>query len=214
MGIIGVVAALTIPTLISKYHKKQIVTSLAKFYTNFNQALHLSEVENSDIIQWDNVDVAFNADSMKKWWDTYLAKYYKTNGYEVKNEWLVLQGSDGSGIGLMSSKASGTAATDIHVIYCVNYKKCMENDFESTLRGTFVTDGKNSFMFHIYKNGLSPYNFIYITQFEVGTKREDFIFNNEPGHRQLYACGARNNNCSALIMLDGWKIADDYPIKF
>lgn len=39
LGIIGVVAALTIPTLISKYQKQEYVTGLQKAYTEFNQAL-------------------------------------------------------------------------------------------------------------------------------------------------------------------------------
>lgn len=39
LGIIGVVAALTIPTLISKYQKTQYVTQLKKAYTELNQGL-------------------------------------------------------------------------------------------------------------------------------------------------------------------------------
>lgn len=39
LTIIGIVAALTIPTLINNYQKKQYVTSLKKFYSTFNEAL-------------------------------------------------------------------------------------------------------------------------------------------------------------------------------
>ncbi len=39
LTIIGVVAAFTIPTLISNYQKKEYVTALKKAYTEFNQAL-------------------------------------------------------------------------------------------------------------------------------------------------------------------------------
>lgn len=41
LGIIGVVAALTIPTLISKYQKQEYVTQLKKAYSQFNEALQL-----------------------------------------------------------------------------------------------------------------------------------------------------------------------------
>lgn len=41
LGIIGVVAAITIPTLISKYQKQEYVTRLKKAYSEFNQALRL-----------------------------------------------------------------------------------------------------------------------------------------------------------------------------
>lgn len=39
LGIIGVVATMTIPTLINNYQKKQYVSSLQKAYTQFNQVL-------------------------------------------------------------------------------------------------------------------------------------------------------------------------------
>lgn len=39
LGIIGIVAAITIPTLISNYQKKQYVIQLQKVYTTVNQAL-------------------------------------------------------------------------------------------------------------------------------------------------------------------------------
>lgn len=39
LGIIGIVAAMTIPNLITNYQKTQYVTSLKKAYTEFNQAL-------------------------------------------------------------------------------------------------------------------------------------------------------------------------------
>ena len=39
LGIIGIVAALTIPTLVNNYQKAQYVTALKKAYTQFNQAL-------------------------------------------------------------------------------------------------------------------------------------------------------------------------------
>lgn len=41
LGIIGVVAALTIPTLVSKYQKTQYITQLKKAYSQFNEALKL-----------------------------------------------------------------------------------------------------------------------------------------------------------------------------
>lgn len=39
LGVIGVVAAMTIPTLITNYQKTQYVTQLKKIYTQFNQVL-------------------------------------------------------------------------------------------------------------------------------------------------------------------------------
>ena len=43
LGIIGVVAALTIPNVVSNYKKKVVETRLAKLYSVLNQAVELSE---------------------------------------------------------------------------------------------------------------------------------------------------------------------------
>lgn len=45
LGIIGVVAAMTIPTLIANYQKTQYVSQLKKVYTTFNQALSQMAVD-------------------------------------------------------------------------------------------------------------------------------------------------------------------------
>lgn len=45
LGIIGVVAALTIPTLITNYQKKQYALALKKFYTTTKQALEQFETD-------------------------------------------------------------------------------------------------------------------------------------------------------------------------
>lgn len=49
LGIIGVVAALTIPMLIDNYEKKKTVAILKKSYSELNQALMMAERDNGDI---------------------------------------------------------------------------------------------------------------------------------------------------------------------
>ena len=48
LGIIGIVAAMTLPTLVQNYKKKELVTKLQKVYTVMNQAINLAEVENGN----------------------------------------------------------------------------------------------------------------------------------------------------------------------
>lgn len=53
LGIIGVVAALTLPTLI-QHHKKSVVeTRLKKFYTTMNQAILMAKNDYGDFENWD-----------------------------------------------------------------------------------------------------------------------------------------------------------------
>lgn len=53
LGIIGVVAAITIPGLINSYQDKVIVTSLQETYSILQQAYKMSMAENDPISSWD-----------------------------------------------------------------------------------------------------------------------------------------------------------------
>lgn len=52
LGIIGVVAAMTLPVLIQKHVNSVVETRLAKFYTTFNQAIQMAEVQYGDRKTW------------------------------------------------------------------------------------------------------------------------------------------------------------------
>lgn len=52
LGIIGVVAAMTIPTLMQNTQNKETVTALKKVYSVLSQAYKLSEQENGDPSNW------------------------------------------------------------------------------------------------------------------------------------------------------------------
>ena len=52
LGIIGVVAAITIPSLVTNYQKHVVETKLAKFNSTMNQAMRLSMVDNGDPDGW------------------------------------------------------------------------------------------------------------------------------------------------------------------
>ena len=52
LGIIGVVAAMTMPSLITNYQKKQTISQLKKSYSVVSQALVSSQAENGNIEEW------------------------------------------------------------------------------------------------------------------------------------------------------------------
>lgn len=52
LGIIGVVAALTIPTLIGNYQKKEVATRLQKMYNTIQNAISMAEEENGPSEFW------------------------------------------------------------------------------------------------------------------------------------------------------------------
>ena len=53
LAIIGVVTAITIPTLQIKHQKEQTVIQLKKAYSDFSNAVVMSSTENSDFSTWD-----------------------------------------------------------------------------------------------------------------------------------------------------------------
>ena len=65
LGIIGVVAAMTIPTLITNYQKRETVTRLKSAYAQLQQAIKLSESDNDELGGWDL--------TTRDWFDRYLA---------------------------------------------------------------------------------------------------------------------------------------------
>ncbi len=53
LGIIGIVAALTIPAVISNYKKKVIEVGMEKTYSDLTNLIKMSEVNNGSFIDWD-----------------------------------------------------------------------------------------------------------------------------------------------------------------
>lgn len=82
LGIIGIVAAMTMPSLVGKYRQKTVETRLEKFYSVANQAVKLSELKNGPKEYWarctDGVqtDVSTTIDC-ETWYNTYLKDYLK-----------------------------------------------------------------------------------------------------------------------------------------
>lgn len=90
LGIIGVVAAMTIPNLIAKLDQNGKISKLRKAQSIINQAIKLSVNENGDYEGWDNTL------RTKDYVQTYLAPYMKIAvwcdtaqkcGYKTANPW-------------------------------------------------------------------------------------------------------------------------------
>ena len=80
LAIIGVVAAMTIPTLISNYKEKQTVTKLQKVYATLKNAFEMSKVDHGDYETWywNNMPAA-NGQRTIYFWETYIFPYLKVS---------------------------------------------------------------------------------------------------------------------------------------
>ena len=188
LGVIGVVAAMTIPTIIEN-HQKQVVTSrMKKFYSTFNQALQMSVNEHGDMKTWTYPTDFYDYTGSNVFWDTYLKQHIKYTKIKQNHytPWptigVLIYQPDGSSFCL-----SGTWVT----FYPVADKK----KFNTT---------RDVFLFEIVqnKNELLPYGY----------------YASDNNLIQAKASGCRKDNlsnqrraCAEIIRRSGWKITDDYP---
>ena len=203
LGIIGVVAALTLPTLIHNHNKKVIETRLKKFYSSINQAILLSEADNGDKKDWADFDRTQNPNCIggkldseacvTDFYNKYLKKYLKTaeNARYISSlSGLCVFFADGSAV--LIKYAGGD-----YTFY--PYAKSIDKKNN--------VNSKDYFWFALYPAGAAG-------------KRNEYFYNKgvEPyieadwdGTEEGLKADARNY--AKIIQLNNWQIPDDYPIK-
>ena len=77
MVIIGVIAAITVPTLIHKMRREEVETKLKRVYSVMNQAINMSKIDNGDFDSWDWASLNKTYVSNKVFFDKYIGKYLK-----------------------------------------------------------------------------------------------------------------------------------------
>lgn len=97
LGIIGVVAAMTIPTLMSAYREKAVVNQLKRVHSILNQAFKLAVAENDEIEGWDIGPQEDNPQSSQKLYlilkpHIKLSEDCGTKGCFSKNTYKALNG--------------------------------------------------------------------------------------------------------------------------
>lgn len=195
LGIIGIVAAMTLPALTANYRKQVVVTRMQKFYTVFNQAIKMSELENGEMDTWDmKANASYNNyKGSVEFFNMYLKNYIQTLKVEEFTDGNVPLG----GAKMYFNDGSAALYGSLHVVF-----------YPVASIDSNGIDGKDKFMFVLDTNTrmLVPYGQ------HTGVKTRDELINN-----QSYGCGRKANTdrryCAALIMYDGWKISDDYPVK-
>ncbi len=210
LGIIGVVAALTIPSLLTTFQKRETVSLLKSTYSIIGQAIKLSEEDNGDLETWD-----YTLDS-EKWVDTYLRNYMKLSSAWVDNNWTFLNGSKVNNW----SPAKYALMNGVFVIFYVN-------NFKGATQGVWIyvdvngnrkpnRMGRDVFVMSIYPNRNSSDKFVMGAHEQCGAGTIHKYMTRE----QLLKTGCGNCRtdhtgygmaCSRLIQLDGWQISKDYP---
>ena len=156
LGIIGVVAAMTIPTLITNYQKRETVTRLKSAYAQLQQAIKLSESDNDELGGWDL--------TTRDWFDRYLAPYLKVTKIEFKDlsdinsiPYKQISGGRETGLALLRPGFGGsnvyTLLNGIDIISANDYGKGSRKDLIVDINGVNSKPnqfGKDTFYLQLY----------------------------------------------------------------
>ncbi len=214
LAVIGVVAALTIPTLVQGYKKQVVETRLQKFYSTMKQAVELSKIDNGETRTWE-LATEDTADEKEKFWNTYFAPYVSVLKTEkIGNDKFFIYFKDGSAVRL------NLRETDWQ--YCINPRdldkgkidtlgtKCFYFGFYPRSRDTSLI------ITNYYNKGVEPYVSVFIRDIKNGTYIQDEGGNDLFLTQELIKSYLEIEPALAtkVIQLNSWKIPKDYPFRF
>ena len=201
LGIIGVVAAITMPTLIDNHQKKVAATRLEKFYSMMSQAVY-QWVGDTGFIPGTTYNfpenTKYNGKGLEQWYNANLGKYIKSTSQVSTDSGMFVAFADGSGFNAYQTGGN------MYFFFCIEAKYC--NTQASSAEGYF--DGKRTFLFD-FVNG----DFYASLPGQQNMSREELLRACKYGNsdNSEVSSKGRRHTCTRLIQIDGWQIRDDYP---
>ena len=203
LGVIGIVAAMTLPALIQKQQKKEISVSLKKFYSAMSQAILMSQTVNGDIENWSRSDnlkdddpdmqSTKNYEEMKRYWDKYYAPFIKTVRTEKSTE---------DGEGRLKVYLSYGSSMSIWNGGCMSFLYDANGDKKPNERGCDI------FYFHVCEE-IKERNLYLGNRKYFGPAGMIDAVNRD---KALQLCKADTLNCGSLLILyDNFEFKKDYP---
>ena len=212
--VVGIVAAITVPTLVTRYQKEQTVTQLKKAYSALSQTTARAIADNGPISTWDMgapgdtdaikaflnkyvlpyMSISTELESHHKGWWPVEYVYLNNEPYDLNQKFVMFVLSDGTIVYTSSSQRSnGEKRVSFNV------------DINGAKKPNKV--GKDFFFFTYYLDSPSAEKKGKILANDFDLSRSELAANKD------WRChkGKTGDCCAALIIKDGWKISDDYP---
>ena len=219
LGIIGIVAAMTLPTLIQKYKKHEVETRLKQSYSILGNIVNRAQADYGDIHGWD-----WSLD-LDDFCDLYIMPYVqKTMHKDYNNK---------STNPIVSSEYklslnNGTSWTltrfyvpRTHYIYYIQVTVDINGNKKPNAQG------KDQFNFYVFPEKMDIYNTgdgdAALNVPNAGVYYDGYGIIKKYGRNKIFnsiyrGCGGATYHdgeyCIALIVENNWKIPDDYPYKF
>jgi type II secretory pathway pseudopilin PulG len=229
IGIIGVVAALTIPTLMRKYEKSVIEKNLAKTYSELQNVIRQSEADNGSFEGWD-YSLSYTV-FVNKYFAPYMylstcrfgqgLSYNEANCFDKTQGGIWLRGDTGvpepSGINLIAPKYRTKDGRYIAIYHLAssyyNTKiKMMDIYFMVDVNGSA---GKSILGQDVFALNLSSYDTS--KGLQLGnvpySGGGNYRWSTEALRKSCYlkTGGSHRSDCGLLIQRNGWKFPSDYP---
>lgn len=214
LGVIGVVAAMTIPTLVGNYQKHVTAVKVKNTYSILAQAIKMSEIYNGNVSDWE-LPTIHSVPATEKFLQTYILPYLKAPlycGSGISSEVEAKCGYPLSGSSQSYMLQNGSVVS----IYPLNHEYIMPVivDINGPQKPNLM--GTDVFYFLLTKKGFLPFGGW------ANLSREDIIngktikFSVNSLTSIYIACksstsGYNRHGCTYLLMQDGWEFKKDYP---
>ncbi len=232
LGIIGIVAALTIPNLMGAYKKRVVSTELQRAFSIISNTIKMSEVYNESAAYWSYPTEGAGSSSagrqqalefvniyikpyLKYTWtgrDLIGVKYadgtdsYLRNRLDKTPQFILADGLFLEFNPRVNENSNGYVMT----VYVGTTNRRKKDEF---------IEGRNLFAFTVNasnsssKVGLEPQWYLNWSCQKLETNRENYIKNCYKNERETSGVPS-SVYCTYMIYCNGWEIPDDYPIKF
>lgn len=222
LGIIGIVAALTIPSIVSKYEKKQTVVQLKKAYSLLLNAFETAEAEYGSISDWpetylNNTFDEYHGYENTVFVDKYLMPQLKHYVFKRRN------------VKMYNLAGKGSIFGDKNWYY-LDDGTCFYLYINYSNHGTWhyiFYDTNGDKKPNRFGRDIFVFNFGYAENFKLSLdtdtyqhKQLDDVWRNKQLTDTEGACNKEQTkingyyagfSCGAIIRYDGWEIKDDYP---
>ena len=210
LGIIGIVAAMTMPSLIGKWQKTVHINQMKRTYSIISNAFLMAQQDYGDPTEWDWGEEN-SKENLSRIAETYLLPYLSLDSNQrgrnsSGKEDYIVRLKDGATIVLDLDGCIDPQACNpirINSIYLAVSHKNKNSNYWATDRDYSRDDYILKFNRDNSK-GLLFFNWL------NKTKREDIMNDTKYGCNKNVAKHLRYN-CGQIIFLDGWQIKDDYP---
>lgn len=216
LGIIGIVTAITIPTIVNKYQKQQTVAKLKKAYSVLGQVMQRAVADNSAAEL--GVGETLDANKVKNFFQTYWFPYFNAPSIYSKslgNDFYSTPSGNSINLGIFNNYELGRVffITQEGTSYFVSIMT-WSGDENGDLGHPLIASKQQVF---IDINGLKRPNilgkdvFRFQIDYELGIVRPAGYNRSEAQINKDCSKSGSGGLCAAKIMHDGWQILDDYP---